>query len=68
VRLDRQRNRRGFEACPLARGEESDRDMAAYSVSDLGPLTNGLPKIKSQEPVRIPRDPDPDALPNFAGS
>ena len=25
------------------------------------------PKIKSQEPVRIPRDADPDALPDFAG-
>jgi hypothetical protein len=25
------------------------------------------PKIKSQQPVRIPRDSDPDALPDFAG-
>jgi hypothetical protein len=25
------------------------------------------PKIKSQEPVRIPRDADPRALPDFAG-
>jgi hypothetical protein len=26
-----------------------------------------VPKIKSQEPVRIPRNADPDALPDFAG-
>jgi ribosomal protein S18 acetylase RimI-like enzyme len=46
VRLDRQRNRRGFEACPLARGEESDRDMAAYSVSDQRAIEIGAHEVR----------------------
>ena len=39
----------------------------SYSLSNLGPLARTVPKTKSQEAVRIPRNADPNALPDFDG-
>ena len=52
----------------LSGGEEIDRNTASYTAERSWTADEGTaPKIKAQEPVRIPDDADPDALPDFAG-
>src|SRR5215471_18990644 len=52
---------------PLSRREEGDRGGLLLLERSWAADERTAPKIKSQEPVRIPRDADPDALADFAG-
>ena len=66
--MRRDRQRAVLRTLPPFRGEESDRDtFLLYPERSRIADERTAPKIKSQEPVRIPRYANPDALPDFAG-
>ena len=65
MRRDRLRRKRGFES--LSREEEGDCGALLILERSWTADERTVPKIKSQEAVRIPRNADPDALPDFAG-
>ena len=67
MRRERQRNQRTSNRGPLSGGEEGDCGGLLFLERSWTADEGTAPKIKSQEPVRIPRDADPDALPDFAG-
>ena len=52
---------------PLSRREEGDCGGLLFRKRSWTADERTAPKIKPQEAVRIPRDADPDALPDFAG-
>ena len=67
MRRDRQRRKRGFESrLPFKRGGGDCGGLLFLERSWTADEWT-LAKIKSQEAVRIPRNPDPNALPDFAG-
>src|SRR5208283_2235293 len=51
----------------LSREEEGDRGSLLFLERSWTADERTVPKIKSQEAVRIPRNPDPKALADFAG-
>lgn len=65
MRRDRQRNVRASKHASLSR-EEGDCGGALFLERSWTADEGTAPKIKSQEPVRIPRNADPGALPDFA--
>ena len=71
MRRDRQRNRRNFEfLTPFQEGRRATGIRFLYFFIPKRSWTadeRTAPKIKSQKAVCIPRDADPDALPDFAG-
>ena len=64
---DPRRRKRASNPAPLSRREEGDCGALLFLERSWTADERTAPKIKSQEAVRIPRDADPDAMPDFAG-
>jgi hypothetical protein len=52
---------------PMGMKARLGRSMSGLRARSWTADERTAPKIKSQQPVRIPRNADPDALPDFAG-
>ena len=64
---DPRRRKRASNPAPLSRREEGDCGALLFLERSWTADERTAPKIKSLEPVRIPCDADPDALPDFSG-